>query len=119
MNNLLNIKSNLPPSSSSEKHFDVLKYLNKKSPGSTTEADKTIKFWIGRSEDCQIIIADNKVSRKHCYIEKTPTDILKLVDNDSNNGTFVNNIKILEKILYEKDIIRISKYEIEVVVNTH
>jgi len=102
----LNIKSNLPPSSTAEKQIDIAKFFDQ---------DKThIKFLIGRDDDCQLRIADEKISRHHCYIEKTADGALKLVDNNSINGFLVNGIKVLETIISDGDIISIRHYEIAI-----
>lgn len=48
---------------------------------------------IGRHPDCDIIVAADGVSGRHCKITKTPQGWL-LEDLNSSNGTFVNNLKI-------------------------
>lgn len=102
----LYIKSNLPLSSTIKKHIDIANFFD--------QSKDPIKFWIGRDDECQLKIADEKISRHHCYIEKNKEGALKLVDNNSINGYVVNGIKVSETILIDGDIIGIRHYEIAV-----
>lgn len=54
--------------------------------------DKT-RIFIGRQEDCGIILPENTISRYHCVLEITPPEV-KLQDFGSLNGTFLNGKKI-------------------------
>ena len=47
----LYIKSDLPPNSTPQRHFDLIKFFD--------QSKDLIKFLIGRDDDCQIKIADN------------------------------------------------------------
>lgn len=49
---------------------------------------------IGRSADCRLKIASAEVSRKHCRILNTPTQVL-IEDLGSSNGTVVNGRTIV------------------------
>ena len=102
----LYIKSDLPPDSTPQRHFDLIKFFD--------QSKDPVKFWIGREDDCQLRIADEKISRHHGYIEKTRDGNLKLVDNDSINGFLVNGIKVSETILSDADIIIIRHYEMTI-----
>ena len=51
------------------------------------------RIFIGRQEDCNIIITENTVSRYHCLIDIKQSEV-KLQDFGSLNGTFLNNKKI-------------------------
>src|SRR3989339_846878 len=102
----LHIKSNLPPYSTTKRQFDITKFFE--------QSKEPVKFYIGRDDDCQINIADEKISRHHCYIEKTSDGNLKLTDNNSTNGFLVNGIKVSETILSDADVIIIRHYEITV-----
>ncbi|MBI5778944.1 MAG: FHA domain-containing protein [Planctomycetes bacterium] len=99
----LYIKSDLPPSSAPQRHFDLVKFFD--------QSKGPVKFWIGRDDDCQLKIADEKISRHHCYIERTKEGSIKLVDNNSTNGFTVNGIKVAETILTDNDAICIRHYE--------
>lgn len=62
------------------------------------EAGKTIqltpgKYQIGRDPNCQIPLLSSGVSKNHATLEVTHQGV-KLTDNSSTNGTFVNGIRI-------------------------
>lgn len=127
----LNIKSNLPkqdqpcPVGRSEKlsfavpqlrssdgqYFDILTFISQAETEEKNPAGR--KFWIGREIPMTsgLLIADDRISRHHCYIEKTAGGTLRIVDNNSVNGVFVNGIKVTETLLTEGDIIRVGPYE--------
>lgn len=79
---------------------------------------KTILF-IGKSPDCNIVIAtDPTISRKHCSIVRR-SGLYYLKDEESSNGTFVNNVQIIaETQIKNGDIIRIGRTKFEFSVNT-
>ncbi len=62
---------------------------------------------IGRGSHADIIISDKTVSRKHCLIEVNETDVV-VIDLESSNGTYVNNVKINKAHLNPGDKIRIG-----------
>ncbi|HOP07985.1 MAG TPA: FHA domain-containing protein [candidate division Zixibacteria bacterium] len=66
---------------------------------------------IGRTNDNDIVLENRGVSRKHALIEFNANAAV-IIDNESLNGTFVNNRKISEEVLREKDIITIGKYSL-------
>ena len=47
------------------------------------------RIYIGRQDDCGIVLPDNTVSRYHCIIEITPSEV-QLQDFGSLNGTYLN-----------------------------
>ncbi|MFH1228000.1 MAG: FHA domain-containing protein [Planctomycetota bacterium] len=108
----LYIKSPLPKRSSQEQCFGLPDFFSK--PADPAKPSESLKFWIGRTNDCALKIIDKIISQQHCYIEKTPEGDFKLVDNNSRNGTFVNEIRISETILEEGDAIRLGVYGIAV-----
>lgn len=55
-----------------------------------TEADRV---FIGRQEDCGIVLPENTVSRYHCLLTINPP-VVRLQDFGSLNGTFLNGKKI-------------------------
>ncbi len=67
---------------------------------------------IGRTPDNDIILDNRGVSRKHAQIEFNDSAAV-IIDNQSLNGTFVNNRKITEEILRDHDQIMIGKYTLE------
>ncbi len=63
---------------------------------------------IGRDADCDIVIPDRQVSRRHAQIKKGNNGIT-LEDLDSKNGTFLNNQPVSEPVkLIEADEIAIA-----------
>jgi len=66
---------------------------------------------IGRTSDNDIVLDNRGVSRKHAQIEFNG-EAAVIIDNESLNGTFVNNRKINEEILNDRDI-TIGKYNLE------
>jgi pSer/pThr/pTyr-binding forkhead associated (FHA) protein len=67
---------------------------------------------IGRTPDNDIILDNRGVSRKHAQIEFNESAAV-IIDNQSLNGTFVNNRKVTEEILRDRDQIMIGKYTLE------
>src|SRR5262245_44681273 len=53
---------------------------------------------LGSDEACDVVIADPRVSRRHCTLELTPNGLL-LRDLDSKNGTHVGLMRIREVYL--------------------
>lgn len=49
---------------------------------------------IGREDECDVILNDDRVSRRHATIERTGESSFRLVDHESSNGTFVNEERI-------------------------
>ena len=64
-------------------------------------------FIIGRSPDCDVVVPDQLVSRQHTLIEKRP-DGWYVVDQNSGNGTFLNEQRIKEELLYDGDLIEVG-----------
>ncbi len=66
---------------------------------------------IGRTHDNDIVLENRGVSRKHAMIEFNENAAV-IIDNESLNGTFVNNRKISEEVLKDEDKITIGKYSL-------
>ncbi|MBI2932326.1 MAG: sigma 54-interacting transcriptional regulator [Planctomycetes bacterium] len=62
---------------------------------------------VGRSRQNEVKLVTEQASRKHCKLVKTDKGF-QIVDFQSSNGTFVNGLKIDEKILAEGDVIGIG-----------
>ncbi len=61
---------------------------------------------IGRDASCDIILSENSVSRVHVILYSQQNGAVILVDNNSTNGTVVNNIQISAPVqLSENDVI--------------
>ncbi|MFQ6032277.1 MAG: FHA domain-containing protein [Candidatus Zixiibacteriota bacterium] len=66
---------------------------------------------IGRTSDNDIVLDNKAISRKHAQIEFGDDSAL-IIDNESLNGTFVNNRKINEEVLKDNDEITIGKFNL-------
>jgi len=66
---------------------------------------------IGRTSDNDIVLDNRGVSRKHAQIEFND-EAAVIIDNESLNGTFVNNRKITEEVLQDEDTITIGKFSL-------
>jgi pSer/pThr/pTyr-binding forkhead associated (FHA) protein len=62
---------------------------------------------IGRGTDTHIRLSSKRASRQHAILRIRGTDCL-LLDNDSNNGVFLNGVKIHSAILREGDVIQVA-----------
>jgi pSer/pThr/pTyr-binding forkhead associated (FHA) protein len=79
---------------------------------------KDEKFFIGRSESCQLRPKSESVSRRHCAIVQKEGRVL-LVDLKSRNGTYVNEKQLSPekaKILKSGDKLRIGQLEFEIAI---
>ena len=62
---------------------------------------------IGRGEDCNIVLPENVISRRHAILKIYATGKMELIDM-GQNGTFVNGIKLTPNIPYpvtRKDVV--------------
>ena len=62
---------------------------------------------IGRSEECNICIASDEVSRRHAQVKPTQ-DGLAVEDLGSANGTFVNGQRVQNGLLKPGDELRLD-----------
>ena len=69
------------------------------------------RITIGRTNDNNVVLENRGVSRVHAIINVTDDGVV-LVDNETLNGTFVNNRKISEEKLRNNDEISIGRYVI-------
>ena len=61
---------------------------------------------IGRDSSCDIVLTENSVSRVHVFLYVQQNGSVILVDNNSTNGTVVNNYQISAPVqLNENDVI--------------
>ncbi len=62
---------------------------------------------IGRGQDCDLVLEDNNLSRRHCQIRKWAGHF-RLEDLQSKNGTYVNGKRVDVVDLNPGDLITIG-----------
>src|SRR5205085_1167002 len=62
---------------------------------------------IGTAADCDVVLSDKKLSRKHATIRFEGGEF-QIADLDSSNGCFVNDEKIQKHDLIDNDIIKLG-----------
>ena len=71
---------------------------------------------IGRSVDCQLVLDDTSVSRRHATVAVTPEGYLAVHDLESANGTWLHRsgrwIRVRRAILGTRDRIRFGDREL-------
>ena len=76
----------------------------------------TPKCLIGRGDECHLKPQSDAVSRKHCVIITTDTEVV-VRDLNSRNGTFVNGERVGEEsVLLSGDQLRVGPLEFEMVI---
>lgn len=88
--------------------------LYEKLRGKSFEIDREVMS-IGRKDSADIQLADGSVSSHHADIIRTEKDgevCYLLRDNDSTNGTKINNEPITEQILKNSDLISFGHVEV-------
>ena len=73
----------------------------------------TQRSLIGLSPVCQVKLSDATVSRRHAALERDK-GWTRLVDLDSSNGTFVNDVRVRDAYLQGNEIIRVGSTKLRV-----
>lgn len=68
---------------------------------------------IGRGVECELTFNDPRVSRRHAQVSREPGGIF-IRDCPSQNGTWVNGIRVNRGRLYHRDIVRIGSVSLRV-----
>ncbi|HBN85099.1 MAG TPA: hypothetical protein DDZ89_14795 [Clostridiales bacterium] len=71
----------------------ILKVTKGELSGKEFTYSKKEQLFVGRQEDCAIVLPDKSVSRYHCMLEVTPPYVT-VRDFGSLNGTFLNGEKV-------------------------
>ena len=95
-------------SSSAEEPLFILSLLNNELMSSSWKLSNK-DYKIGRSSDNNIILDDITVSRNHALLSVSKENI-KIADNDSTNGIYINNVIKNDSELKSGDKIQIGKY---------
>jgi sigma-B regulation protein RsbU (phosphoserine phosphatase) len=76
------------------------------------------KYTIGRSSQCDLVINDSTVSRKHAQIEIIDEVTINLTDLGSHNGTTVNDYRITDTVkLQANDLISFGQVEFKITLS--
>ena len=95
-------------SSSAEEPLYILSLLNNELMSSSWKLSNK-EYKIGRSSQNNIILDDITVSRRHALLSVSNEDI-KIIDNNSTNGIYLNNEIITDSQIKSGDKIQIGKY---------
>ena len=68
-------------------------------------ADKPLS--IGRLAECDVVLADDSVSRRHAEVRRQGSEIV-VVDLGSTNGTKVNGERVGERVLDDGDVVTVG-----------
>ena len=91
----------------------AVRFLNGKRKGEIIPL-QTGNYTFGRSEECQIVISESGLSKKHLELEIREEGV-SVFDLRSSNGTFVNGIKIKEKNLRKGDKVSVSNITFDII----
>jgi ATP-binding cassette subfamily C protein len=64
---------------------------------------------LGRSETCDIVVAEKDVSRRHARVERTPDGGLRIVDLESAGGVWIGGEQVKNRVLQPGDRIRLGR----------
>jgi diguanylate cyclase (GGDEF)-like protein len=62
---------------------------------------------LGRDDNCDVSVNDDSVSRRHACITPSPQGHV-VMDLQSTNGTFVNDVRVTQQLLKDGDYLRIG-----------
>ena len=68
---------------------------------------------VGRDPSCDLVISDERCSRRHAVLEETPTG-LQIRDAGSANGIYVNGKKVERSPLVRGDLVRLGEVILKV-----
>ena len=60
---------------------------------------------VGRMEGNEVVVADPSVSGSHCELV-VEEDSIRLLDKGATNGTFVNDERVEERVVFQDEVIR-------------
>ena len=77
-----------------------------------SEIDLQLPTTIGRQRDSDLVIVHKSVSRLHCQLfERNGSLIVR--DNNSSNGTYINDLQVFEAVIRPGDFLRVGPLTFE------
>lgn len=93
----------------------MYKLILKDNEGGEAQFPLVGKLVVGRDKNCDIIINDKKISRRHASFKLKELNLAVVKDLGSSNGTYVNGIKIKgEKEIRAGDSISIGTNKLRI-----
>jgi pSer/pThr/pTyr-binding forkhead associated (FHA) protein len=89
--------------------------LLRDAPGAGPEPIPPGEVTLGRSTACNIVAPQGAVSKIHCRIVRTQTQVT-VEDLGSSNGTFVNGERLMTAVLHDGDTLGLASVEVFKVV---
>jgi len=71
-------------------------------------ADEDVQLFLGKGEDCQLQIQDDKIEKIHASI-RIKDGNLTITDFDTNTGTFVNDKAVTRLELQDGDTVKVGE----------
>jgi hypothetical protein len=105
----------MPPSPEAQKRQYALRFISGKYQGGEFPIAAEREILIGRSNELDVVLVEDMVSRKHAKISWN-NDSLVIEDLGSTNGTFVNGEKVKRARLKEGDRVLIGTSIVRVAV---
>ena len=99
-----------PSSNSTDEPLFILSLLNNELMSSSWKLVSK-DYSIGRTSENNIILDDITVSRNHAFLSISEK-IIKIIDNNSTNGIYINNEIKSEYELKSGDKVQIGKYSL-------
>jgi pSer/pThr/pTyr-binding forkhead associated (FHA) protein len=63
---------------------------------------------VGRGFSADLRLEDQSVSRRHAVIVEAGDDV-RILDDRSANGTFVNDRRVTDAVLHDRDVVRLGR----------
>jgi len=73
--------------------------------------DKTV-ITVGRDPDADIFVDNPSISRDHLRFERMPNGHYSVCDMGSANGSYLNEERMQNAVVYNNDVIRIGKFSL-------
>ena len=92
-----------------------LEFMGGDRKGRSIEFDKG-RMILGRGEEADVRIDDEQVSRKHASIEVYSREQIYIADLASQNGTWLNGMKIRNTRLMHGDLVRVGNTVLKFII---